>query len=110
MSSVFDIFNLNFSTSSLVTCSSDGSYDYFTRLIIDTLYPAVLVLLLVVVNRIHVYFRTDNDTEKTDLTNVNSQYYSVAIIFTSLILPGISGNANLLLKDTFRCYELFDVI
>ncbi len=95
ISAALSFLNLNFSTASVLTCSADGSYDYFTRLMIDTVYPVMLVFLLILLNRIHVYCKADVQIEGTELANVNSKYYSVVIIFTSLILPGISGKTTL---------------
>jgi uncharacterized membrane protein len=92
LSSLFSVFNFNFSTSSIVTCSSDSSYDYSMRLKIDTVYPLVFLLLLFLANRIQIYYKKYITTECIESINVNAKYCSIAIVFTSLILPGISGN------------------
>ena len=76
------VFNLNISTSSLVTCAANDSYDAIDSLVVDTSYPIVVVGILWVIFKAHVWL-----TSCEDSSALAARYFNIFLVFTYLILP-----------------------
>jgi len=54
--SAFSVVNLAINQESIVSCSSGSQYDYVTKLVVNTTYPFVLVMLLFLCYHFHVWY------------------------------------------------------
>ncbi|CAN0394727.1 unnamed protein product, partial [Ectocarpus fasciculatus] len=86
IASVLGVFNLNVSRSALVTCSAGHDYDAIDALVVDTVYPIVLVCVLWIIFHVHVMFN-EARLNPTPMPRLRSRYFTVFLVFTYLILP-----------------------
>ena len=100
IASVLNIFNLGINVSSLVTCSSNSSFDAIDNLVFTTLYPVVVVGMLWVMQLIHIWVQRKKGT--TTIWRISSVYYNVFLLFTYLILPLVS----VIIFQTFSCQDV----
>lgn len=100
IASALNVFNLNVSTSSLVTCGADDGYDAIDALIVDTVYPIVVVILLRICEAIHVWIKSSDDVRMK--SNISARYFNIFLVFTYLILPFTSVQ----IFQTFSCRDV----
>ena len=86
IASTLNVFNLNISRSSLVSCSAGRDYDAIDALVVDTVYPIVLVCVLWIIFHVHVRFNGAR-LNPTPMPRLRSRYFTVFLVFTYLILP-----------------------
>lgn len=82
IAAALSVVNLNISTSSLVTCAVDNSYDAIDSLVVDTSYPVVVVGVLWVLFRAHLWMKAGENSSA-----LAARYFNIFLLFTYLILP-----------------------
>jgi hypothetical protein len=87
--SAVSVVNLAINQESIASCSSDGQYDYVNKLVIDTTYPIVIVLLLWLCSRAHVKYVFGEDDSSLDSQRriITSKYAAGMLFLAVLILP-----------------------
>ena len=86
IASALNVFNLNVSKSSLVTCTAGHGYDAIDALVVDTLYPVILVGGLWCAFQLHAR-RNETSSNPIPIFKIRSRYFTVFLVFTYLILP-----------------------
>lgn len=100
IASVLNIFNLGISISSLVSCAGGESYDAIDSLVVNTLYPIVVVALLWIARSVHFYVKGSKDASRQAL--ISGRYFNLFLVFTYLILPFTSVT----IFQTFSCQDV----
>lgn len=110
--SALNFINISFSGSAMVTCSAH-SYDFIDDLLVNTIYPIVVVAIIFCVRWSHIQVvrirssknmqlvdgsQIDASALETRITNISSNYFSLFLIFTYLMLPSVSTK----IFQTFR--------
>lgn len=95
-----NIFNLGVNISSLVTCSTEASFDAIDNLVFTTTYPVAVVALLWVLRSFHLWVQREKDADV--LAQISSRYFNVFLIFIYLILPFVS----VIIFQTFSCKDV----
>ena len=89
--SAVSVVNLAIDQDSIVTCSSGSQYDYVAKLVVTTTYPIVIVLLLGLCSRVHVWyaFRGDSTSNQqvSEQGNIFLKYKKAMLVLSFLILP-----------------------
>jgi predicted outer membrane repeat protein len=93
-----NFINISLSNSSVVSCSTE-SYDFIDSLLVDTIYPIVLVVILFCVQSIHITLirrrhqalplSQSHCVLENRLSNISSTYFTIFLVFTYLILPSV---------------------
>jgi hypothetical protein len=100
------VVNLDVTRSSLITCSTASSYDFIDGLVIETVYPICVVCLLYFASRVHIVWiscaAAPGQVLSDRAASVRSIYYKLFLIFTYLILPGVSSK----IFQTFSCKNI----
>lgn len=96
--SVLNFLNLSITGSSMVSCST-FSYNFIDSLLVDTIYPIVVVGLLFSIRWIHIQilrlrFNKQSSVLHLDefenrISNISSTYFFIFLVFTYLILPSV---------------------
>ena len=86
--SIFRVFDLSISKSSLISCSSEG-YDAIDALVIDTTSPLIISTVLWIISAIHISVALSyrDDTREKTIRSLQSRYFTAFKIYTYLILP-----------------------
>jgi predicted outer membrane repeat protein len=102
-----NFINISISNSAMVSCSTQ-SYDFIDSLLVDTIYPIVVVAILFSVRWIHISVlklrnRSGSDSDsrlafQIRLSNISSTYFTIFLVFTYLILPSVATK----IFQTFR--------
>jgi hypothetical protein len=93
-------FNIDVSRSVLVTCSTGSSFDAIDTLVVDTLYPVVVVVLLWFIHWIHLHKMQGHNQDTVALVGAN--YHKAFLVFTYLILPSTSAT----IFQVFSCKDV----
>ena len=103
------VVNIGFSRSALFSCFLDSSFDFVDKLLMDTIYPAVVMVLFVVVYHIHVYVKLGKEASgdsspaaKTKTATIRAKYVEFFLFFTYLILPSLVVT----IFETFSCHHI----
>jgi predicted outer membrane repeat protein len=107
--------NISISNSAVVSCSTQ-SYDFIDSLLVDTIYPIVVVAILFCIQWVHItILRTKNEIGldsqsrlifETRLSNISSTYFTIFLVFTYLILPSVVTK----IFQTFRFSSLLALL
>lgn len=100
IASVLNLFNLNISASSLVTCNAHGGYDAIDSLVVNTLYPVLVIIILWLAQTVHVKLKSE--LKAAELSRISTRYFNMFLIFTYLILPFTSVQ----IFQTFSCRDV----
>lgn len=98
-----NFINISLSGSAVVSCSA-YSYDFIDSLVVETIYPIVVVMLLFTVRWIHFrlirYQRREESRllVENDISRKSSTYFFIFLLFTYLILPSVATK----IFQTFR--------
>lgn len=91
ITTVLGVFNLSISRSTLVSCSSGNSYDAIDELMVETIYPIVLVAMIWSANSIHVAVASARASPSVDnISSIRANYFKAFLVFSYLVLPGTS--------------------
>ena len=99
--SAVSVVNLAINQEAIVGCSSSAQYDYVTKLVVSTTYPMVIVVLLWLCYRIHLWFkfssrgshssdncnRSNSNQQMIDKRNISLGYKNAVLVLSFLILP-----------------------
>ena len=99
--SLFRVLTLSVTQGSVTNCAP-VKLDYIDFLLIDTLYPLVLLLVLFVMCALHRAYMRCNGSARDAEAKVESYYLAIAVAFTYVILPGTS-------TSIFRTYPCQNV-
>ena len=98
---VFRAFvNLSISGSTVVNCSMGNNFDYIDKLLFDTIYPLVVVVIIFAVCCIHLSRIPTSKTER--LESVRAIYTFAFLLFLYMILPFTSST----IFQTFSCTNI----
>ena len=104
------VVNIGVSRSAIFNCLLGWSFDFVDQLLLVTIYPAVVLLLFVVVCRLHVYLKLERNptTSKSSAAYISeagvvrAKYVEFFLFFTYLILPSVVVT----IFETFRCQDV----
>jgi hypothetical protein len=85
--SVLDVLNLDFASHSAFSCSSPTDFDFVDSLVIRTAFPVVLVAAVMLAQQIHIRVKA---SQPEDIPIIKASYFKIFLLFTILILPGVS--------------------
>jgi hypothetical protein len=100
IASLLNVFNLGVSVSSLVTCSTNSSFNAIDGLVFETVYPVVVVVGLWLMRSAHLSVRRTQDS--VFLQHISSRYFNVILVFTYVILPVVT----MTIFQTFSCQDV----
>ena len=101
-------FNIGISRSAIYACLSGAKLDFIDRLLMDTIYPMVVLVLFICVYYLHVTVKLKVNpplppsSDSTAFTSLRSKYVGVFLFFTYLILPSLTAT----IFETFPCQNV----
>ena len=101
------LVSFGFSRNAIFSCTIFESFDFIDRLYFDTIYPAIVALVFVVLYHVHVKIATKNkNLSKTAIVekavSIRSTYLQIFLVFTYLIFPSLVVTVF----ETFSCYDV----
>lgn len=92
--------NLSISGSTVVNCSMDNDFDFVDKLVFDTLYPMVVVTIIVFAGITHLKRIESSDNERRNKIRANYTFGFLAFLY--MTLPFTSST----IFQTFSCKDV----
>jgi hypothetical protein len=96
-----NIFNIDVSRSSLVSCTAGYSYDAIDSLVVDTTYPVIVAVIIWLAHSLHLALKQSRSCSTTDAT-LKANYHKAFLVFTYLILPSTAAK----IFQIFSCQDV----
>jgi hypothetical protein len=98
--SALNAVNIDVSRSSLVSCTSDHSYDAIDSLVVDTTYPIIVAVVIWLAHLLHLYLTQNSNASSAAVVKTN--YHKAFLVFTYLILPSTATK----IFQVFSCQDV----
>jgi hypothetical protein len=102
------VANIGISRSVFFSCFLGSSFDFIDRLLMDTIYPVVVMLLFIAIYHIHIFAKFGigasdySPATKTKAVTIRDKYVEFFLFFTYLILPHLVVT----IFETFSCHHI----